>query len=292
MAERNGVDDGFRGRAVDVEPGRAAREDRLEVRLGHGARRAVEDLAVVLHDRGDVERRLHAPLDLERRDAGLDKLPHVRAEAQVLHRERQAPFARLRVGVGLPAAVGAFAAVARAVLLHRAEEAEPGDRVAERAVDEALELQAAAPLRDRRDLRGAQFAGEHDPREAELLQREHAFEVVRDELGRRVQLEVREIRAAEPRDAEVLHDERRGTHRVERGKLAERLGDVRLVDDRVERDVDLPALRPREAHQAPEVRKREVGRVGARGELGESAVDRVRARGERGARSVEVPGRG
>ena len=69
VSERGGVDWIVR-RAVDVERRGAAREHGLEV----GARgcdwHAVEKLAVVARDGCDVERRLHATLDLEGGDAG------------------------------------------------------------------------------------------------------------------------------------------------------------------------------------------------------------------------------
>ena len=70
VSERGGVD-GIVRLAVDVERRRAAGEHGLEVGARGGDGRAVEQLSVAARDGGDVERGLHATLDLEGGDAGV-----------------------------------------------------------------------------------------------------------------------------------------------------------------------------------------------------------------------------
>ena len=187
MAERERVDDRIGGRAVDVQGGSAAREDGLEVGARYGWRDAVEYLAVALRDGGDVEGGLHATLYLERGDACGTQGGEMLVETQVAHRERQRLVAG-GVGVREPAAVGAASAVAAAVLLHGGEEAESGDGVAERAVDEHLYLHATS-LGDGLDVLERELAREDDAGEAKLLQGEDALEVMGDELRGGVQRE-------------------------------------------------------------------------------------------------------
>ena len=66
--------------------------------------------------------------------------------------------------------------------------------------------------------------------------------------------------------------------------------DVNLVDERIERDVDLLALRMREADEIAEIFEREVLRKRPRGEVGKTAVYRVRASVECRKRRLEVSG--
>ena len=337
--------------AVEVELRRAAREDRLQVGGRHAGLRAVEDVAVVARHGGDVERRLHASLDLQRGDARLDELSRVLAKPQVLHGEgieegggvvrdeRGIRDVRPRIKRSLsnhtssffllpfyfsPTAIRALAAVAAAALLHRAEEAEPGNRVAQGPVDEDLELQfgtsvggdlaRAAALGDRRDLGERELAREDDAAEAEFLQREDAFEVVRDELGRGVKLQVREVLAHEPRDAEILHDDAVRTELLQPRQRLDGALDQVFVDERVEGDVDAVERGNRERGTGNRERgtgngERGMGGVGegdelgelvygevlrerARGEVREAAVDGVRARFERREGGREVAGRG
>ena len=156
-------------------------------------------------------------------------------------------------------------------------------------MDEALELESAAALDDGRDLLDAELAREDDAREAKLLERQDALEVVRDELGRGVDLEVREIRAAEAGDAEVLHDERARTDRIQLRELPHGLLDVVLVDHRVERDIDPLAAPARHAHEVLQVLGREVLRKGARGEIRKPAINGISACVKRRKRGFEIP---
>ena len=106
-------------------------------------------------------------------------------------------------------------------------------------MDEHLKLHVAAALRDGRNLLQRQFARENDAFEPEILHRQHAFEVVRDKLRRGVKLKVWEMLPADPRDADVLHDQRVGPRLVESRQLLDGALDVVFVNDRVEGHVDL-----------------------------------------------------
>ena len=158
-------------------------------------------------------------------------------------------------------------------------------------MDEALELDVAAALGDEGDLVEREFARQHDAAEAEVSERQDAFEVVGDKLRRSVERQVGEVAAADSRDAEVLHDQRVGAERVETRQRVDGVVEGPLVDERVEGDVDAPAPGVGVAQQSSEVVRRQVVRKGARGERGETAVDGVGARLERGERRLEVSGR-
>ena len=194
--------------------------------------------------------------------------------------------------MALAAAVGAGAAVAAPVLLHRAEEAESGKRITECAVDEALEFKAAAALDDRGDLLDAEFAGKNNAGEAQLLERQHAFEVVGDELSRRMKRQTREIRLAQTRDTEVLDDEGRRADGLEFGEFTDGAFDVVLVDDRIDGHIDLLALRPRDTDEVLQVVRREVLRKGTGRIGGETAVNGIRPRRKGGESGFEIPCRG
>src|SRR5207244_7640198 len=97
--------------------------------------------------RGDVERTLLAPLDLEARHAGRPQRRDVVGQRQVLHAEwealprvalHRAAVAQRQRGasdfVAVAAGVGALAAVAAAAERLRAEQAQAAVRVAQRPV--------------------------------------------------------------------------------------------------------------------------------------------------------------
>ena len=165
-------------------------------------------------------------------------------------------------------------------------------------MDEDLELHVAAALRNRRNLLERQLPCEHDALEPEVLHREDALEVVRDKLRRRMQLQPGEMLPADPRNANVLHDQRIRPHLVQSRQLLNRRLDVILVDDRIKGDVDLPTplaltvpIAPTIPEQILEVLDPEVVRKRPRRELREPAVDGIRPRLKRGQRRLKVPGR-
>ena len=196
MSERNGVYH-VGGRSVQVKLRRAAGEHGLKIGDGGGVAvaAAVQYGAVVGGYARHVERGFHAPLYLEGNDSGVYQAAHILAKAQVLHGEGQRLASRL-VCIRQAAAICAPAAISAAVLLHGGKQAESGDGIAERTVDEALQLKVAATLCYGRNLGEGKLARQDDAGEAELLEGEHAFEVVRDELGRGVQDERRKVAAA------------------------------------------------------------------------------------------------
>ena len=155
-------------------------------------------------------------------------------------------------------------------------------------MDEALERDVAAALGDEGDLVEREFARQHDAPEPEVTERQDAFEIVGDELRRRVELQAGEVAPADPREAEVLHDQRVGAELVETRQQVDGVVERPFVDERVEGDVDAPSPGVGVAQQPPEVVRRDVVRKGARGERGEPAVDGVGARLERGERRLEV----
>ena len=109
-------------------------------------------------------------------------------------------------------------------------------------MDEHLDLDAAA-FRDGLDFLERKLTREDDADEAKLLQGEDAFEVVGDKLRGGVEREGWEVLAHEPGDAEILHDETVGAKLVENGELFDGGGHLLVVDERVERDVNLLVAR-------------------------------------------------
>ena len=173
-------------------------------------------------------------------------------------------------------------------------------------MDEALDLHFAAAvrrllhrpaaLRHHARLLERKLAGEHGAAEAELLQRQHALEVVGHELGGGVELQLREVAAAGAGEAEVLHDRRVGAELGEARGGLERGAHAQLVHHRVERHVDATAAAEGAVagagEEVGELGEREVLGEGAGGELGEPAVDGVGAGREGGERGLEVAGGG
>ena len=132
-----------------------------------------------------VQRGLHASLDFERGDACVLEPFEAVVEPQVAHGEGE----RLSAGgvrVRQTAAVGAFAAVPAAVLLHGREKAESGNGVAECAMHEHFRLDPGT-FGYGADFLQRQFPCEHYTSEAEFLHGEHALKVVGDELRGSVQ---------------------------------------------------------------------------------------------------------
>ena len=300
VSERIGVDGRLprtlrAGATVQIEFRRPPRKDRLKVGLrdepAGGSPRAVEYLTVVFRDARDVEFALHTPLDLERDDARIDEFAHVLAKAQVFHREREG-LPSVSGGIGGAAAVGALAAIAAAVLLHRREETQPRNRIAERTVDERLEFESAAPFGDGRDFLKAEFTRQDDAGEAEFLQGENALEVVSDELRRGVEREVREVGAADSRHAEILHDQCVRPDLVQFRKATNHLLDFAFRNDRIEGDVDLLPVCTGVGDEVLEVVGGEVRGEGPRREVEKSAIDGISTRLESRERRLEVPRRG
>ena len=152
------------------------------------------------------------------------------------------------------------------------------------------DLQRTAAACDLRYLLKRQLARQDDAAEAELLQREDAFEVVGDQLGGGVELELREMPAAEACHAEVLNDQRVGGDFGEQGERFRRRFKLSLVEKSVEGNVDAArrVLCVGVGDKALQLVRREVLRECARRELRKAAVYGVGSGGERGKRRREV----
>ena len=158
-------------------------------------------------------------------------------------------------------------------------------------MDETLKFKVTATLGYGSDFRKRQLASEDDARKADVLQRKDTFKIVGDELRRGMKRERREMATAKARDAEILYNERVRADFLKPRKRLDCMLDVNFVDKRIKRDVDLLALRMREADEMPKIFEREVLRKRPRGEVGKTAVNRVRASVKRRKRCLEVSGR-
>ena len=111
-----------------------------------------------------------------------------------------------------------------------------------------------------------------------------------DELCGGVERERREMATAKACNAKILNNERIRADFLKPRERLDCLLDVNLVDKRIERDVDLLALRMREANEMPKIFKREVLRKRPSGEVGKTAVYCVRASVKRRKGRLEISG--
>ena len=160
---------------------------------------------------------------------------------------------------------------------------------AQRAVDEYLRLYGGV-FRDICYLLKAQFAREHRARQPHLRRRLHTGEVVDAHLRARVEGDVRQGAAYRGDKPQILNDypvraalgrEARGVHR--RAHLP-------VVDERVERDVDLAAAHAAVGHRLFKFLVCKILRAAAGVEVAHSEIDRVRAVLHRGNDSLRRPG--
>ncbi len=142
----------------------------------------------------------------------------------------------------IAAGIGAFAAVAAAAERLRREQAQAAVGVAQRPVDEHLRLDAAG-RRDVADFLERQLAGQHDAGEAEPGQRLRPRPVVDRQLRAGVQFQLREVRAEDVIDAEVLEDDRIDADVGEGGEGFDQFGQLILANQRVDGDEDAAARR-------------------------------------------------
>ena len=142
----------------------------------------------------------------------------------------------------LSAAIRTLPPIPAPSLLHRPEEAETRNRIAERPVNKDLKFHVAAAFGDGGNLLERQLSRQDNTLEPEVLHRQHTLEVVRDKLRRGMELQIGEMLPANPRDADVLHDQRIGLHLVQSRYLLNRILEIILVNDRVKGDVNLLAF--------------------------------------------------
>ena len=235
--------------AGEVAVGEAlAREALLQALHLLPARQAAlpEGLGVDLRDDGSIFGALHAPFDLEAGDARLLQLLQVLDEAVVLEGERivvHAPAERVLQAAGLRA----HAAVAAAAADEAGHVALAGVAEAERPVHEDLRLHGAV-LRDEADLLEAQLARQYDALHAELGRGLHAREVVDAHLRARVQRDVRQGAADHRGEAQILQDQPVHADGVGQAGRLQRGVHLPVVDEGVERQVDLAAADMAVAH--------------------------------------------
>lgn len=244
----------------------------------------VDGLAVGAHDGRDVLGALHATLDLERRDAGLDEVGDDIDRAEVARREQVGaglvaehvlPLLvdeRVRQAAGLRAA----AAVAAAAADHAAHQALARVADAERAVHERLDLDGRMGA-DMADLLERELAREHDAREAELRERFDALEAADRHLRARVERQVGHRLMGDTRDAEVLHEHGVGARLVEEAQVVPEGPHFLVCHDRVDRHVDGDLSQVCEVDGLAQRLAVEVTCVGARAEGIARQIDGIRA---------------
>ena len=262
---------GIRRKIRDALPDRGAAQART------CGQHFVERPAVVSHDVADITGIFQTPLDLERRDAGIDQFAEALREVQVADRQEvfsRNEFAAFRVGQipGQAARLAARPAVATAPGHRPREEAAAAVPDADRPVDENLDLGRRRGA-DGPDLVERERPFENHAREARLGEEARPLGRAVGDLRRGVQFHGE----VHPPQGHVLHDEG-----IDSGvdQLAGRtfgIGKLLVPEQRVERGVDPHAEAVGIRHDAgdllraipgglprPEARAADIDGIGAR----------------------------
>ena len=252
-----------------------AREGEGELFLLVLRRRAMlaQKARVDLRHGGDVLRALHAPLDLEARDAHVHHLRHEGREVRVLQAQRMAvrPAGK---AVGQTAGLGARAAVAAAPPDDGGHLTLAAVTHAQRAVDKSFDLNGAF-LADFGDLPARKLAREHRARHAEPCRFLNARERVQAHLRRGVQRHVGNDFLQRRQNAPILHQDRVHAALRRGARLRGKRGELAVGDERVERQIDLHAPQMAIRNRRAEFFVREVPRAAARVERAKAHIHGV-----------------
>ena len=214
-----------------------------------------------------------------------------RSLVDMIARRLERGRARAPQGVAQAARLAAAAAVAAAAAHHAAQQAVAGVAVAQRPVDEGLELEPARL--ERGDLGETELARQDGAREAEPPQRLQLRRAVRVQLRAGVERQVRILLAHARGEAEVGDDERVEAGEVRRLQRRQRRLHLVVLEQRVERQVRARVVqvggldRLRRAPRRRSCRRRRA-RSSARGR---SRRRRRRRRGPRAGRAAPPPAR-
>ena len=256
---------------------------------------AVESAPILVDDVRDVLGPLHAPFDLEATHARGEQLGQQIVRREIFRAEQVLHLIGLAAApvddqvVRQTAALRALPPVGAAVLQRLAGQALPAPAHAQRAVDEALELQIR-PFCKFGNFADRKLARQDYARDAERggdrcrLRRRHRH------LRRRVQRQLRTDGARQPGRAEVLHDDRVRPRPRDVGERRFGHPELAIEDEGVESDESLHALRVQKIEQFREVSRGEVIRPGPRIEAATQAeIDCIRARRHGGPQALLVP---
>ena len=147
---------------------------------------------------------------------------------------------------------------------------------AQRAVDEDLRLYGGV-FRDVPYLLEAELSREHRARQPHLRRRLYAGEVVDAHLRARVEGDVRQGAAYRRDKPQILNDQPVRAARGRKTRGVHRRAHLAVVDERVERDVDLAAAHAAVGHCLFKFLIREILRAASGVEVAQSEIDRVRA---------------
>ena len=238
-----------------------------------------QQVGIDLRDDRGVLRALHASLDLERGYAPVRQLRNVTGEHQILERERVAAVVRQA------ARLRAQAAVARALSDDGGQVALTRIAHAQCAVDEHLGLDACL-ARDLLDLLARAFAAEHDAGKADVARLSCPVERVDGHLRGGVQGEIRRVRMDEPRETQILHDERVRARLIQELRVLERVVQLAVSHEDVQRDVALYVSCAAVGDGVRHFLVRKALRVAARIEGAEAHVHCARTRLHGGAHAL------
>ena len=190
---------------------------------------------------------------------------------------------------GQTAGLGAEAAVAAALAEHRAHIALAGHRHAQRAMHEGLHLEGGR-ADDLPDLLLRALAGQHDAGKAHLLEHFGPLDVVHHHLGGAVQPKRRRAPAQQRRRARVLHDDRVDPRRAGGFGVGEKLRDLILAHDDIERQVDPDAPDVAAADGIRQMLQGKIFGAAAGVECPGAEIDRVRPAEDGRFKRRRVPG--
>ena len=233
-----------------------------------------QETRVYFRHGGDILRPLHAPLDLEARDAHVHHLRHEGRKTRVLQAQRMAvrPAGK---AVGQTAGLGARATVAAAPPDDGRHLALAAVTHAQRAVDKRFDLDGAIRA-DFADLPTRKLAREHRARHVEPCRFLNARERVQAHLRRGVQRHVGNDFLQRRQNAPVLHQDRVHAALRRGARLRGKRGELAVGDEGVERQIDLHAPQMAIRDRRAEFLVREVPRAAARVERAKAHIHGVR----------------
>ncbi len=294
---------------LDEQPGPRPAKHGLQVRLDSrpffGGHAAIDKLAVVIGRGGHVERALLAALDLEAGHPGGAQGWQVIGQGQVFHGEGEArgriaaDFGTVTQGersagdfIGIATGIGAFPAVAGTAEGLRRKKTQAAVSITQCAVDEDFRFNAGG-ARDVVDFLEGQFAGQHNAREAKLLDAPPG-PIVNRHLRAAMQLQTGKMTADGAVHTEILQDDRIDAEIFQRGKGVDQFGKLVLANERIDGHENTPAplQSMRVGDDFTQFLKREVFGLRPSGEFLEAKVDGVGAVMESGESRIQAARRG
>ena len=247
-----------------------------------------EQGAVILHRRRGIGGRTHPPFDLQRSHACGEQSRDVLPDGEVGERKRIGGLFKPRAVDGVLFAAGLFAPPAVAAVAARKgrEIALPRKTGAERALNKRLRFDDGG--NGGNILRG-RFPRKHRARKSVFFRDFRAVNVAAARLRGEVQRQFGTGVFERPPEENILQQNRVRARVVRLARGMEKRARLLLLDERVERNIDLRAADMRKSRDPFQRGKGKIFRAFARGKSRKSQIYGVRARVQRGVSRLFVP---